>query len=173
MQQVHVADIRRSDFVRSIPYIFVRLRVNWAAYGIVAGAIFAMSVGALVVDGQVNFRWIVIIAISAVVGGLAAMLFGLLCYLASIAATAKKAGLLLPFSLMLGEDGVRTQSAKGEGLLKWSGVAFVKRNRNYIFVGVTPYTFLLIPVRTFRSPQESEAFCVRMRDLWQASARGV
>jgi hypothetical protein len=171
--QVHVADIRRSDFVRSIPYMFVRLRVNWVAYGIVAGAIFAVSVCVLVVDGQVNFRWIVIVAVAAIVGGLAAMLFGLLCYLASIAATANKAGLLLPFSLILGEDGVRIQSARGEGLLKWSAVAFVKRNRNYIFVGITPYTFLLIPLRIFRSPQESQAFWIRMCALWRASAQGA
>jgi hypothetical protein len=171
--RVHVADLRRSDFVCAIPYMFVRLRVNWVAYGIVAGALFAVSVCVLVVDGQVNFGWIVIVAAAAVMGGLAAMLFGLLCYLASIAATAKKAGLLLPFNLTLGEDGLRTQSAMGEGLLKWPAIAFVKRNRNYIFVGITPYTFLLIPLRIFPSPQESEAFWIRLCDLWRASAQGA
>jgi hypothetical protein len=28
--RVHIADIHRSDYVYSIPYMFVRLRVNWA-----------------------------------------------------------------------------------------------------------------------------------------------
>jgi hypothetical protein len=171
--QVHVADIRRSDWVRSIPYVFVRLRVNWVIYGIVAAVIFAVLVCVLVVDDLVNFRWVAFVAVFAVVGGLVVMLVGLLCHLASIAAMAKKAGLLHPFSLTLGEDGLRTQSARGEGLLKWSAVAFVKRNKKYIFVGVTPYTFLLIPLRMLQSPQESEAFWVRMCDLWRASAQGA
>ena len=171
--QVHVADIRRSDWVRSIPYVFVRLRVNWGIYGIVAAVIFVILTCVLVVNDLLNFRWVIFVAVFAVVGGLAAMLGGLLCHLAAIAATAKKAGLLHPFSLTLGEDGLRTQSARGEGLLKWSAVAFLKRNKNYIFVGVTPYAFLLIPLRMFRSPQESEAFWVRISDLWRASAQGV
>jgi hypothetical protein len=169
--QIHVADIRRSDWVRSIPYLFVRLRVNWVTYGISAGGLFAVSVCVLVVYDQVNFRWVTFAAVVAVVGGLAVMLLGLLCHLASVAAMAKKAGLLHPFSLTLGEDGVRTQSARGESLLKWSAVAFVRRNRDYIFVGITPYTFFLIPVRAFQSPHESEAFWVRMCDLWRASAQ--
>jgi hypothetical protein len=116
--QIHVADIRRSDWVRSIPYLFVRLRVNWVTYGISAGGLFAVSVCVLVVYDQVNFRWVTFAAVVAVVGGLAVMLLGLLCHLASVAAMAKKAGLLHPFSLTLGEDGVRTQSARGESLLK-------------------------------------------------------
>jgi len=169
--QVHVADIRRSDFIRSIPYVFVRLRVNWVTYGIMAGVLFAILVCVLVLDGQVNFRWIAIVTAVAIVGGLAMMLFGLLCQLASTAAMAKKAGLLLPFSLTLVEDGIRTQSARGEWLLNWSAVAFVKRNRRYIFLGITPYTFLMIPLRFFQSPEESEAFWLRMCDLWQPYAK--
>jgi hypothetical protein len=119
----------------------------------------------------VSFRWVAFFGVYAVVGGLVVMLFGLLCHLACVAAMAKKAGLLHPFSLTLGEDGVRTQSARGEGLLKWSAVAFVKRNKKYIFLGITPYTFLLIPLRLFQSPQESEAFWVRMCDLWRPNAQ--
>jgi hypothetical protein len=169
--QVHVADIRRSDFVRSVPYMFVRLRVNWAFYGIVVGVLFAILMCVLVVDDNVSFRWVAFFGVYAVVGWLVVMLFGLLCHLACVAAMAKKAGLLHPFSLTLGEDGVRTQSARGEGLLKWSAVAFVKRNKKYIFLGITPYTFLLIPLRLFQSPQESEAFWVRMCDLWRPNAQ--
>ena len=171
--QVHVANIRRSDFVRSVPYMFVRLRVNWVVYGIVVGVLFAVWLSILVVNEETNFRWYAFAAIGAVVGGLAVMLFALLCHLACMAATAKKANLLLPFSLTIGEDGVRTQSARGEGLLKWSAVAFLKRNKNYIFLGVTPYKFLLIPLRMFQSPQESEAFWARVCDLWRASAQGA
>jgi hypothetical protein len=171
--QVHVVDIRRSDWVRAIPYMFVRLRVNWVIYGIVAGVIFAALACILVIDDQVNFQWVALAAIVSVVGGLAAILFGLLCHLACTAAMAKKAGLLDPISLTLGQDGLRSQSARGEGLLRWTAVAFVKRNKNYILIGVTPYTIRLIPLRTFQSPQESEAFWVRMRDLWRASAQGA
>jgi hypothetical protein len=171
--QVHVTEIRRSDFVRAIPYMFVRLRVNWVMYGIVASVLFAISLCVLVIDEQLNSRWVAFAAVVAVVGGLVVMFFALLCNLASIAAMGKKAGLLDPFSLTLGEDGVRTQSARGEWLLKWSAVAFVKRNKNYILLGVTPYTVLLIPLRMFQSPQESEAFWVRMSDLWRASAQGA
>ncbi len=48
----------------------------------------------LVVNDEVNFRWTVMVAVIAVAGGLVATLFGMLCYIAAIAATAKKAGLL-------------------------------------------------------------------------------
>jgi hypothetical protein len=78
---------------------------------------------------------------------------------------------LHPFSLVLGQDGLHLQSARGESLLKWSAVAFVKRNKDYIFIGVTPYTFFLIPMRMFQSPQESEEFWVRMCDRWRESAQ--
>jgi hypothetical protein len=152
--------------------MFVRLRVNWIACAIAVGVLFTFSMYLLVAEDKVNFYWIVMVGVMAVVGGLAATLFGMLCYIATIAATAKRAGLLVPFDLMLGEDGVRTQSANGEGLLRWSAVAFVKRNSNYIFVGITPYTFLVIPLRVFQSRQESEAFWARMCDLSGASARG-
>jgi YcxB-like protein len=152
--------------------MFVRLRVNWIACGIAVSVLFTFSIYLLVAEDKVNFRCIVMVAVMAVVGGLAATLFGILCYIATIAATAKRAGLLVPFDLMLGEDGVRIQSANGEGLLRWSAVALVKRNGNYIFVGITPYTFLVIPLRVLRSRQESEAFWARMCDLSRASARG-
>jgi hypothetical protein len=85
----------------------------------------------------------------------------------------KEGRLARPFSLTLGEDGVHSQSARGEALLKWSAVAFVKRNKNYIFIGFTPYTFLIVPLRMFRSPEESETFWVRMCDLWRGSAQGA
>jgi hypothetical protein len=171
--QVHVTDIRRSDFVRSVPYMFVRMRANWVVYGIVVGVVFAILMGVLVVYANVTFRWVAFLVVYVAAGGLVVMLFGLLCHLACVAAMAKKAGLLHPYSLTLGEDGLRTRSARGEGLLKWSAVAFVRRNKNYIFLGITPYTFLLIPLRLFQSPQESEAFWVRMCNLWRASAQGA
>jgi hypothetical protein len=169
--QVHVADIRRLDWVRSIPYIYVRRRVNWVLPGIVAGGAFAVYVAMLPVNPQVSFRWVTLAAILAAVSGLVTLLANLIFHTAGIAATAKKAGILHPFSLMLGEDGLHLQSARGESLLKWSAVAFVKRNNNYIFIGVTPYTFFLIPRRMFQSPQESEGFWVRMCDLWRESAQ--
>jgi hypothetical protein len=150
----------RFDFVYSIPYMFIRLPVNWVACAIVVGFLFVFSMYLLVVNDEVNFRWTVMVAVIAVAGGLVATLFGMLCYIAAIAATAKKAGLLVPFDLTLGEDGIRTQSVRGEGLLKWSAIAFVKRNRNYIFVGVTPYVFLLIPLRVLQSRQESGPGCM-------------
>jgi hypothetical protein len=46
---------------------------------------------------------------------------------------AKKAGLLVPFSLTLGEDGVHSQSARGEALLKWSAVAFCQAEQELHF----------------------------------------
>src|SRR5262249_38873884 len=55
--QVHVADIRRSDFVRSVPYMFVRLRVNWVVYGIVVGVLFTVWLSILVVNEETNSRW--------------------------------------------------------------------------------------------------------------------
>jgi hypothetical protein len=67
--QVHVADIRRSDFVRSVPYMFVRLRVNWVVYGIVVGVLFSIWLSILVVNEETNFRWYAFAAIGAVVGG--------------------------------------------------------------------------------------------------------
>jgi hypothetical protein len=139
--QVHVADIRRSDWVRSIPYIYVRRRVNWVLPGIVAGGAFAVYIGMLVVNGQVSFGWVLLAAVCAAVSGLVTLLANLIFHVVAIAARAKKAGLLHPFSLMLDGDGLHIQSARGESLLKWSGVAFVRRNRDYIFVGITPYTF--------------------------------
>jgi hypothetical protein len=100
--------------------MFVRLRVNWIACGIAVGVLFTS-----VAEDKVNFRWIVIVAVMAVVGGLAARLFGMLCHIAIVAATAKRAGLLVPFDLMLGEDGVRTQSANGECLSNGKATTFL------------------------------------------------
>ena len=102
---------------------------------------------------------------------LAALLFGLLAHLASTAAMARKSRLLDAFTLTLGDDGLHTQGASGGGMLKWSAVAFVRRNKNYIFIGVTPYKILLIPLRIFRSPQELDQFWVKISDLWRASAQ--
>jgi hypothetical protein len=169
--QLHVADMRRSDCVRAIPYLFVRLRVNWVVVAIAAGVGFAVFMCFLVVEQEVTFRWIAIAAVLAILVGLAAMLGGLLAHLACVAATAKKAGLLDSYTLTLREDGVHTQSVRGEARLNWASVALVKRSKNYIFIGVTPYTALIIPVRIFKSPEESEAFWVRARDLWRTSAQ--
>jgi hypothetical protein len=139
----------------------------------VAGGAFAVYIGMLVVNGQVSFGWVLLAAVCAAVSGLVTLLANLIFHVVAIAARAKKAGLLHPFSLMLDGDGLHIQSARGESLLKWSGVAFVRRNRDYIFVGITPYTFFLIPMRMFQSPHESEAFWVRMCDLWRAFAQGA
>jgi hypothetical protein len=67
--RVHIADIHRSDFVYSIPYMFVRLRVNWIACGIAVGVLFTFSMYLVVAEDKVNFRWIVVVAVMAVVGG--------------------------------------------------------------------------------------------------------
>ena len=166
--QVHVADIRRSDFVRSIPYMFVRQRVNLVLSGLATGVGFVVFICLL---NQVNFQ-VTANAAFVATAGWPVLLFGVaICQGACCAVMAKKAGLLVPFSLTLGEDGVHSQSARSEALLKWSAVAFVRRNKNYIFIGFAPYTFLVVPLRMFRSPEESETFWVRMCDLWRPYAR--
>jgi hypothetical protein len=76
--QIHVADIRRSDWVRAIPYVFVRLRINWVMPGIVAGGAFAVYVGMLVVNEQMSFGWVVLAAVCAAVSGLVVLLGNLI-----------------------------------------------------------------------------------------------
>jgi hypothetical protein len=171
MQQVVVADIRRSDWVRSIAYMFVRLRANWIIFAIAAVAFFALACILMAITGPVALREVAIAAVFAVAGALAALLLGLLAHLASTAAMARTSRLLDAFTLTLGDDGLHTQSAAGQGMLKWSAVAFVRRNKNYIFIGVTPYKIILVPLRAFPSPQELDQFWGRISDLWRASAR--
>jgi hypothetical protein len=94
---VHVADIRRSDWVRAIPYMFVRLRVNWVMPGIVISGVFAVYVSLLVVNEQMSFGWGVFAATGAALSGFVVLLGNLIFRAAGIAATAKKAGILDPF----------------------------------------------------------------------------
>jgi hypothetical protein len=168
--KVDVAGVRRSDLVRAIPYLAVRLRANWIKAGGVVAVIFAALVGIRVVENEdITFGWIGVFAVAAGVAGLAATSAGILAKLALVAALANKLGLLEAYTVTLREDGVHTQSDRGEGLLKWAAVAFLLRTRNYLFIGITPRTALIVPVRMFASVQESEAFWVRTCELWRAA----
>jgi hypothetical protein len=169
--QVVVTDIRHSDWGRAIAYMFVRLRANWIMFGIAAVAFLVFACILMAINGRVSLREVAIAVVFAVAGAFAALLSCLLAHLASTAAMARTSRLLNAFTLTLGDDGLHTQSAAGQGMLKWSAVAFVRRNKNYIFIGVTPYKIILVPLRNFPSPQELDQFWVRISDLWRASAQ--
>jgi YcxB-like protein len=169
--QVVVTDIRRSDWVRAIAYMFVRLRANWIMFGIALVAFLVFACILMAITGPVTRREVAIAAVFAVAGAVSTLLLGLLAHLASTAAMARTSRLLDAFTLTLGDDGLHTQSAAGQGMLKWSAVAFVRSNKNYIFIGVTPYKIILVPLRNFPSPQELDQFWVRISDLWRASAQ--
>jgi len=169
--QVTVADMRRSDWARAIAYMHFRLPATWIVFGIIAVAFLVFAGILIAINGPLPLGEVAIAVVSAVGGALAALLFGLLAHLASTAVMARKSRLLDAFTLTLGDEGLQTQTAAGRGMLKWSAVAFVRRNKNYIFIGVTPYKILVIPLRVFRSPQELDQFWVKISDLWRASAQ--
>jgi len=170
--KVRVAGIRRSDLVRTIPYMFVNQRSSWITAGILAVMIVAGVVGMRVVENEeITVGGLEFIAAGAVVGALVALTAGLLVRLAFVAAIARKAALLESYTMTLGDDGLHTASERGETLLKWTAVGFVRRTRNYLFIGTTPYAVILVPVRMFASREDSEAFWLRTCDLSRAAAK--
>ena len=95
----------------------------------------------------------------------------LLIVLVAPALTASAAtGMIGPRSYEIGKKGIRVRTANSEVFIGWRQIAAMRRTRRHLLAEVGPHNFLIIPRRSFASPEEADAFYARAAAL-QAAAQ--
>lgn len=164
-----VTDIQKSDLLRLHLHYLPRLKGNWIFVGAIALAVIAWAV--YTSASPFTAKKLGIAIFSGLVGGLAGLLITTtINFLAILATSSKKAGVLGHHEYEIRSDGLFERTTANEQLSKWSGIAEIQRTASFIYVSINGYLFHIIPRRSFASAQQYDEFFAQLQTNWQSTA---
>jgi YcxB-like protein len=164
-----VTDIQKSDLLWLHLHLLPRLRGNWIFVGAIALAVIVWA--AYTSTGPITGKKLAISIFAGLVGGLVGLLITTtINFLAILAHSSKKAGVLGRHEYEIRADGLFERTTANEQLSKWSGIADIERTGSFIFVSINGYLFHIIPSRSFASEREYDDFFSKLRATWRSTA---
>ena len=155
-------NVTRGDIVRFNVAKLFRLKSNLVVL-VVSLVIVGAGVWKGAVAGGQDVDWFVVLAVTAVGGGLlfaAIVLFSLVFVL--ISSTAQN-GVVGKHTYTIEEGGLREVTQANDSLNFWPAIRKVDKSRTAISVEIAPWLFHVLPRREFESDQAYEAFFNELR----------